>query len=227
MVTHSRTHLPAVSVKGPTLPRGPDAASGRCGERARTFRVGRARTVLGGRPWCGSPREGGCRRGGPARSTGERGQGISERTGARYIPLAGKTIRSGILCLALPASPSWCSRSQVRPNPRRWIGGARTCHRRIMSPASRPLPDGRSDHGRSTCRAGWCALPRMHSRLAYRRPRPRLALRTSDLGARKCQSSILRSSATSMSTTTSPFLCRSRAVGVNPRKKRRATVLSA
>jgi hypothetical protein len=30
-----------------------------------------------------------------------------------------------------------------------------------------------------------------------------------------------------MSTTTSPLLCRSRAVGVNPRKKRRATVLSA
>src|SRR3984885_7624318 len=35
------------------------------------------------------------------------------------------------------------------------------------------------------------------------------------------------SSATLMSTTTSPFCCRSRAVGVNPRKKRRATVLSA
>jgi hypothetical protein len=31
LVTHSRTHLPAVSVKGQTLPRGPDAASGRCG----------------------------------------------------------------------------------------------------------------------------------------------------------------------------------------------------
>jgi hypothetical protein len=29
----------------------------------------------------------------------ERGQWISERTGARYIPLADKAIRSGILCL--------------------------------------------------------------------------------------------------------------------------------
>ncbi len=46
-------------------------------------------------------------------------------------------------------------------------------------------------------------------------------------GARKRQSSMRSSSATLMSTTTSPFLCRSRAVGVNPRKKRRATVLSA
>ena len=65
-----------------------------------------------------------------------------------------------------------------------------------------------------------------------------LSLRTGDLdqdwcsagptwGARKRQSSMRSSSATLMSTTTSPFLCRSRAVGVNPRKKRRATVLSA
>ena len=45
--------------------------------------------------------------------------------------------------------------------------------------------------------------------------------------ARKRQSSMRTSSATLMSTTTSPFVCRSRAVGVNPRKKRRATVLSA
>jgi hypothetical protein len=48
-----------------------------------------------------------------------------------------------------------------------------------------------------------------------------------DLGARKRQSGMRSSSATLMSTTTSPFVCRSRAVGVNPRKKRRATVLSA
>ena len=46
-------------------------------------------------------------------------------------------------------------------------------------------------------------------------------------GARNRHSSLRRSSATLMSTTTSPLLCRSRAVGVNPRKKRRAMVLSA
>src|SRR5271170_6659354 len=56
---------------------------------------------------------------------------------------------------------------------------------------------------------------------------PENTRRTSDLGARKRQSSMRSSSATLMSTTTSPFLCHSRAVGVNPRKKRRATVLSA
>jgi hypothetical protein len=33
-------------------------------------------------------------------SADERGQWISERTGARYIPLADKAILSGILCLA-------------------------------------------------------------------------------------------------------------------------------
>ena len=105
LVTHTRTHLPAVSVKGQTLPRGPDAASGRRGARARTFRLGRARTPFG-RPWCGSPREDSYRRGKPARSTGERGQWISERTGARCIQLAGKAIRSGILSLAQARHPA-------------------------------------------------------------------------------------------------------------------------
>ena len=60
------------------------------------------------------------------------------------------------------------------------------------------------------CRAGWCARPRLHSRLAYRRPRPRLALRTSDPGRAQTSISMRSSSATLMSTTTSPFLCRSR-----------------
>ena len=173
-----REHDPAMDRGGTTPGRAPAASPysqpGRTPPRPRTRPVDVRLGVLpGSRRPSATPRRSRC-------------------AGHRGVPRPLREVITASACPSMAARASGsCPASSVKEIP---PDGSRTSASRWCNPRGpRHLTRAPHMHSRcvvvpTACRAGWCALPRLHSRLAYRRPRPRLVLRTSGPG--RAQTSI-------------------------------------